>query len=33
MNFRDNDFKDFEDDIEAWRSTNKEQKIGKVRFI
>lgn len=33
MSFRDNDFKDFEDDIEAWRSTNKEQKIGKVRFI
>ena len=33
MNFKDNDFKAFEDDIEAWRSANKEQKIGKVRFI
>lgn len=33
MNFKDNDFKAFEDDIEAWRIANKEQKIGKVRFI
>lgn len=31
--FSDNDFATFDDDIQAWRSKQKEQSKGKVRFI
>lgn len=31
--FKDNDFAAFDDDIQAWRSKQKEQSKGKVRFI
>lgn len=31
--FSDNDFAAFDDDIQAWRSKQKEQSKGKVRFI
>lgn len=33
LNFTDNDFNPFKDDIQVWRGTNKKQSIGKVRFL
>lgn len=33
MSFSNNDFEPYVDDIEAWRFSHKEQKVGRLRFL